>query len=355
MAYSDRNRIQKTLFSYQRQSVRELLWTRQTGYTLYLRRSNLVLPEDVTVALLPMNNRPGRTVGLGDPVKVATINALERVLDPLLELMLDAGVTVPELNRVARDRAVRGAAKRIKKEIGRESKSRVAILTGLSRSEVGRILRSEDSASAQKPDQHRARRVLAEWHESSAYLAPNGLPAALPIFGKTRSFQNLVERYGGGIPVRAMLDELTRLNVVEQIKGMKVRAVARTPIQTSLTSRSIAALGERAGEFLGTLTHNVRYASHPMFEATALIADADMDMTSLARQVIAERGRKFIKDADTLLNRPRTRTKQKHLGNSETCRLGVTVYFFQDQTEVEKTLTGKSRKNLRRKQARPAK
>jgi Family of unknown function (DUF6502) len=302
-----------------------------------------------------MSNRPKRTVSLGDPVKVATINALARVLDPLLELMFDAGVTVPELNRVARDRAVRGAAKRIRRETGRESNSRVAILTGLSRSEVGRILNTKDSAAAQKPDQHRARRVLAGWHESSSFLAPNGLPADLPIFGKTHSFQNLVERYGGGIPVRAMLDELTRLNAVEQIEGMKVRAVTRIPIQTSLTNRSITALGERAGELLETLTHNVRYGSQPMFEATALIADADMDMISLARQVIAERGRKFINDADTLLNRSRTKTKQKNPENGELCRLGVTVYYFQDQTKDEETLTVKSRKNLRRKRARVVK
>ena len=258
---------------------------------------------------------------------------------------------MPELNRVARDRAVRGAAKRIRREIGRESNSRVAILTGLPRSEVGRILNTEDSAAAKKPDQHRARRVLAGWHESSAFLAPNGLPADLPIFGKTHSFQNLVERYGGGIPVRAMLDELTRLNAVEQIEGMKVRAVTRIPIQTSLTSRSITALGERAGELLETLTHNVRHGSMSMFEATALIADADMDMISLVRQLIAERGRKFINDADTLLNRSRTKTKQKNPENGELCRLGVTVYYFQNQVKDEKTLTGKSRKNLRRKRA----
>ncbi len=259
---------------------------------------------------------------------------------------------MPELNKVARDRAVRVAARRIKQEIGRDSKSRVAILTGLPRSEVGRILKSEDPASVPQPDQHRARRVLAGWHESSVFLTANGLPADLPIFGKTRSFQNLVARHGGGIPVRAMLDELTRLNAVEQIEGMKVRAIARIPIQTGLTNRSITTLGERASELLETLTHNIRHATQPMFEATAFVADADMNMISLTRQAITERGEKFIRDAETLLHRSRAKTKVK---NDELCRLGVTVYYFQDQAKGEKELTGKPRKNLRRMHAKAVK
>jgi hypothetical protein len=48
-----------------------------------------------------MNSGGRRHLG-SDPVKDATVSALERVLDPLLELLLDAGVTVQELNRAAR-------------------------------------------------------------------------------------------------------------------------------------------------------------------------------------------------------------------------------------------------------------
>src|SRR5712671_1369435 len=140
--------------------------------------------------------------GSADPVKDATVSALERVLDPLLELLLDAGVTVQELNRAARNRAVRIATQRVLKESGRQSKSRVAIMTGLPRSEVTRILGSSDSGPKSKPDQHPARRVLAAWHDDPRFLASNGDPAVLPIFGRRRSFERLVERYGASIPVR---------------------------------------------------------------------------------------------------------------------------------------------------------
>lgn len=182
-----------------------------------------------------------------DPIKEATVIALRRVLEPLLELMLDAGVTVPELNNTMRETAVRVATRRVNQDTGRASKSRVAIMTGLPRSEVTRILNSLESVANIKPDHHPARRVLAGWFDNPAFSAPSGLPAVLPIFGKKRSFQRLVERYGSGIPVRAMLDELTQMGAIERLADQMIRAKARVPILTGLSSRSITAVGERGG------------------------------------------------------------------------------------------------------------
>src|SRR5450631_15509 len=138
-----------------------------------------------------MSSNGGRQPGSTDPVKDATVSALERILDPLLELLFDAGVTVQEFNRVARNRAVRIATKRVIKESGRESKSRVAIMTGLPRSEVAKMLGSSDSTPQSQPDHHPARRVVAAWHDDPRFLAPTGDPAVLPIFGKKRSFELL--------------------------------------------------------------------------------------------------------------------------------------------------------------------
>src|SRR5579859_859369 len=91
-----------------------------------------------------------------DPLKEATIVALKRVVDPLVDLMLDAGVTVHEFSQIVRERAVRTAARRVSKESGRDSKSRVAIITGLPRSEVARILRSDDALPSRRSGQHPA-------------------------------------------------------------------------------------------------------------------------------------------------------------------------------------------------------
>jgi hypothetical protein len=287
-----------------------------------------------------------------DPVKDATVVALKRLLDPLLDLMFDTGVTVQEFNKIARDRAVRIATRRLVRENGRESRSRVAIMTGLPRSEVAKILNSNDSPTQSTPDQHPARRVLAAWHDDTRFLASNGDPAILPIFGKKRSFEQLVNKYGTGIPVRAMLDELMQLGAVERLDDRLVVARSRVPVLTGLTSRSIEAVGERGRDLLGTLAHNIRPGPQHFFEATAVVDDGDVEMATFLRREITEQGANFINGATSLLNRSQVKRGPKTVKPPKTCRLGVTVFYFQDEPppgdEAESLPMRGRRKNLRR-------
>src|SRR6267154_4847495 len=277
-----------------------------------------------------------------DPLKEATIAALKRVVDPLVDLMFDAGVTVREFSQIVRERAVRTAARRVSKESGRDSKSRVAIITGLPRSEVSRILRSDDASPGKRLEQHPARNVLAAWFDNPRFLAANGDPAVLPIFGKRRSFEQLVSMHSGGIPVRAMLDELTQIDAVEQLEDQRVRAKSRIPILTGMTAGAIAVIGERTRDLLDTLTNNLRRTSKPLFEGTALADEIDLEMISLIRREIAEQGASFLNSANSLFGRSAVKAKRSIPKTSTKYRLGVTVYYFQD--DIEGTTESKSEK-----------
>ncbi len=293
-----------------------------------------------------------------DPLKEATIVALKRVVDPLIDLMFDAGVTVHDFSQIVRERAVRSAAERVSKESGRDSKSRVAIITGLPRSEVARILESDDVSPTKRLGQHPARKVLAAWFDNPRFLAANGDPAVLPIFGKRRSFEQLVSMHSRGIPVRAMLDELTQIDAVERLEDQRVRAKSRIPVLTGLTAGAIAVIGERTRDLLDTLTNNLRTTSKPLFEGTALADETDLELVSLFRREIAEQGANFINSAHSLFSRPSVKAKRSFSKSSPKYRLGVTVYYFQDDiegaTESKPETTYPRRKNLRR-QRRPTK
>jgi hypothetical protein len=286
-----------------------------------------------------------------DPLKHATIVALKRVLGALIDLTFDAGITVHELNQLLRECAVRTAVGRISKETGRDSKSRIAIVTGLPRSEVARILKAKDAPPSKRMGEHPARKVLAAWFDDPRFLSTNGDPAVLPIFGKRRSLEQLVGLYSGGIPVRAMLDELTQLDAVERLPDQRVKARSRIPILTGLSATAIAAIGERTRDLLETLTGNLRRASKPFFEGTALLEEADVESVSLIRREIADQGSSFLNSANSLFSRARVNRSASRV--SPTCRLGVTVYYFQD--DVESAARAKTdtvyirRKNLQRK------
>src|ERR1700738_3879688 len=291
-----------------------------------------------------------------DPLKEATIVALKRVVDPLVGLMFDAGVTVREFSQIMRESAVRTPAGRVAKETGRNSKSRVAIITGLPRSEVSRILRTNDVSPRKRLGQHPARKVLAAWFDDPRFLAPNGDPAVLPIFGKRRSFEQLVAMHSRGIPVRAMLDELTQIDAVERLADQRVKVKSRIPSLTGMTGGAIALIGERTRDLLDTLTTNLRCASKPLFAATALADETDPDTVSLIRREIAEQGANFINSANALFSRPSMKPKRLIAKRPTKYRLGVTVYYFQNDVEgameskTERTYS--RRKNLQR-QRRP--
>lgn len=291
-----------------------------------------------------------------DPLKETTMAALERVVDPLVCLMIDAGITVSELCRLVRERAVRSAATRVTRESGRRSNSRVAIVTGLARAEVARILNVEDVSIGARQVQHPARRVLAAWYDNRRFLGANGDPAVLPIFGRRRSFEQLVAMHSGGIPVRAMLDQLAQINAVEILAGQRVKAKSRVPIFKGMTSTAIANVGERAGDLLGTLSSNLRAATDPLFEETAVLNDVDIAAIPLVRRQLAEQGAAFIDGAASLLNRSRLKQRRSILTGSGQCRVGVTVYYFQDAMASDGNFVGLTdnnrRKNLQRRDSK---
>jgi len=170
-----------------------------------------------------------------DPLKETAVAALRRVLEPLVDLMFDTGITVQEFGRLVRDRAVRSAALRVARESGRVSNSRVAIMTGLARTEVARILETPEPPVDSHIGQHPARKVLAAWHEDRKFLNAKGNPAVLPIFGARKSFEQLVAQYGGASPVRAMLDQLTEIGAVEILSAQRVKVRTRVPLFRVMT------------------------------------------------------------------------------------------------------------------------
>ena len=286
----------------------------------------------------------------GDDIKDAALLALRRLLDPLFDVMFDSGVTVSEVTRLIRDGAVHSASRRVRKESGHGNKSRVAIMTGLPRSEVARSLKLPDAAMrGPRRDPHPARRVLAAWHDTQPYLTPNGAPAVLPIYGAARSFESLVNEHGGALPIRAMLDELIHGNAIECLPDQKVRATSRSPRPTRLTATTLGTLGERGKDLLTTLTTHLRLDTEPRFQATAQVNAAEtLDTVALHRQ-LAEHGHTLITAAESLLNHPPAP------GDAPAgTRVGITVYCFQEDrvAAADGPETHVPRKNLRRRPPR---
>lgn len=290
-----------------------------------------------------------------DPVKDACVASLGRITEQLIDLMTKSGVTVQEYCKLVRVRSVQQLASQLLDAEGKVSKSRIAILTGLPRGEVARILRLKDPLLPETPGVHPARKVLSMWHERAQFAAASGDPAILPIFGKRKSFERLVSLASGGLPVRAMLDELVQLNAVEILPGQLVKVRSRIPIHSRLTSQGLCALGERTADLLGTLRGNMS-SSEQLFEGTSFATEVSADILPQLRRELEQQGNSFISEAIELLSKVNQRRHSQRPREQKRFRFGVTVFCFQEELTKDKPkLSSKvtKRKNLRRDGSSP--
>ena len=66
------------------------------------------------------------------------------------------------------------------------------------------------------------------------------------------------------------------------------------PVSVGLTREAVDTLGQRCSDQMQTLMKNVRRRGHPLFEATALVQDADFDLMPVIRREISRQGTSFM-------------------------------------------------------------
>src|SRR5258705_5114142 len=156
----------------------------------------------------------------------------------------------------------------------RMSQARIAIVTGLSRKEVARVIADEGKGHSEDESKfNRVIRVLAAWHMDSEFTGPYGIPLELEFEndpGKP-SFQSLVRKYSGDMPARAMLDELLRVGIVFQDTNTGLlKVLGRTYIPEQLSLESIDHVANVLSHLAETLDNNLRSDSKQkgLFERT---------------------------------------------------------------------------------------
>jgi hypothetical protein len=149
---------------------------------------------------------------------------LAKILDALAPVLIPLDITPSRLAQIARASFVRASAKHAKmKKSGRPHLARIAAVTGLTRSEVKKLVASDYKISTSGSDCiPRPLRVLNAWGSVAFYLK-HGKPLQLKIRGQPPSFESLCRDYSGDIPYTVILDDLERRKrVVVSREGDKV-------------------------------------------------------------------------------------------------------------------------------------
>ena len=242
-------------------------------------------------------------------LKFAILAAYKRLLRPLVRILIRNGVSFGEFTEVAKHVYVEIAAEDFRLEDKPMTQGRIAILTGLTRKEVNRLIVQRGAQRGETASNlNRVTRLLSGWHTDSHFTGPYGLPLDVPFDSADddRSFVELVRRYSGDMTPRAMLDELLRINVVRQIDNDRIRVVTRTYLPSIDAPESIDLLGSAVRDVVETMDFN-RTESDPekrLFERT-VTADDGVRLKDLPRMraYVRERAQFLLEEIDDWLSK----------------------------------------------------
>jgi Family of unknown function (DUF6502) len=127
------------------------------------------------------------------------------ILLDVADVLLRAGITPAHLSALMRPAFAQAAASRARLKNGRVNYSRVAAKTGLTRSEVRKLLKKPSDV---RPAPAPIDRVLEGWRTDRKFLDREGKPKRLTLIGKRNTFARLGRKYARDIPARALITEL---------------------------------------------------------------------------------------------------------------------------------------------------
>lgn len=242
------------------------------------------------------------------PVLSRALNqALARLLRPLCRLMLRHGMAFGAFVDLAKRTYVDVAMTEFNLPGKKPSISRVAILSGLTRKEVQRLVAEPAGDSAEGGERYnRASRVLTGWVRDPEFCGPLGLPRPLPVDGDM-GFAALVHRHSGDMPVRAMLDELMRVGAVRRLDDGRVELVTRAYVPQSSATDKLHILGTDVADLIGTIDHNLAHGdTQPRFQRKVMYhglpagkAPAFRRLAAAEAQALLERLDRWLAEHDT--------------------------------------------------------
>ncbi|MGI9238943.1 MAG: DUF6502 family protein [Woeseiaceae bacterium] len=272
---------------------------------------------------------------MGQEVKDHLRRALSLMFKPLVRLLIAQGVTHAEFSETAKIVYVETALRHFETE-GRINKSRVAILTGLTRKEVKNVIDRSLSSDHKEKTYSRPARVLTGWYSDPAFQGPYGIPLELPYDSSDDdlpSFTSLVRQYSGDMAPRQMLNQLIESGSVIENDG-RYKAVNRAYMHSQLSPESIVRLGEVGYRVFSSAAKNIDRKSDAdrHFDRFVYADDGCTDeVIRLFDEYIRIHGQAFLEDLDVWFSSRREMNKP----GKERQETGVyVVHYVEDEDDL---------------------
>lgn len=264
----------------------------------------------------------------------ALSSAVVKLLRPLMRILLRNGIPYGTFADLARRVYVRIAMEEFGIPERKQTISRVSIITGLSRKEVRRINslpEIEDSSTVER--YNRAARVISGWVRDKRFSDRSGRPADLLFEGRGATFSDLVKRFSGDVPARAVLDELLRVGVVERLENGRIRLLNHAYVPATGEVEKLAILGTDVKDLISTIDHNLSSETgHAFFQRKVSYDNLPEEILSQLRTMTTKKGQSLLEEMDRWLSR-HDRDVNPDVRGTGKKRAGIGIYYFEEDSE----------------------
>jgi len=190
--------------------------------------------------------------------------ALKRVLRPLVRALIAQGVTAPAFYQIVKSCYIEVA----KTELGDAANdSRISLATGVHRRDVKHLRNEEEQdegAVGRKVSLLGS--VVGRWLSSPELTGEDGLPLSLPRGSDAGpSFDSLVQNVSTDVRPRAVLDELTRQNMV-RLENDKIVLQHHLIVGSSDMDQKLYSFSQNMGDHMSVAVENLLLDPAPFLE-----------------------------------------------------------------------------------------
>jgi hypothetical protein len=262
-------------------------------------------------------------------------SAIEQLLRPLCRLLLRHSMSYGAFEEIAKRVYVDVAQQDAGLEGKKPTISRIAVLSGLTRKEVQRLLAEPEAQSTEVSDRYnRAARVLTGWVRDAEFLDRKGKPRTLDVDGDL-GFAALVKRYSGDIPLRAILDELVRVGAVRERPDSRLELVTHAYVPHASAVDKLGILGSDVADLVTTIDHNLQHGgSDARFQRKVMYDAMPQSALPAFRKLSANQAQALLERLDRWLaahemNPP----PEGH--DVRRARVGMGIYYFEEPLESD--------------------
>ena len=276
-----------------------------------------------------------------DSVKQTLLAAFRVLMGPLVRILLRQGISFAEFSEVAKAVYVEVALKDFKVSGRKATRTRIAVMTGLTRKEVKRVI---DEATKEryelKTSYNRLGRVLVGWHTDPDFTGPYGMPLELQYESANSdelTFSVLVRRHSGDMSPRSILDELIRVGAVKETDAGWFRVLRRDYIPEAQGVHNFERAGGVIRNFVNTIDFNMTKTApgKGRFERQA-VADDGIRLQDIPKfdSYLRERCQSLLEEVDNwLTNLPKPDPEK----GDEIVRTGIGIYHYLGQASDERS------------------